>query len=163
MSRTKKLTYAGVLCGVAIVGSALSFPIFGSRCAPVQHIVNVIAAVLFGPFYAIGMAFVSSLIRNMLSMGTILAFPGSMFGAFLAGVMFKIFKKPSMAALGEIFGTSVLGGLAAYPLAIKFLGSVAGTIFFYSYILPFFVSTSVGAILGLCIIKIWKKGGYKIA
>ena len=39
----KKLAMAGVLTAVAVVGSLLSFPIFGSKCAPVQHMVNILA------------------------------------------------------------------------------------------------------------------------
>ena len=45
----KKLAMAGVLTAVAVVGSLLSFPIFGSKCAPVQHMVNILAAVVLGP------------------------------------------------------------------------------------------------------------------
>ena len=47
----KKLAMAGVLTAVAVVGSLLSFPIFGSKCAPVQHMVNILAAVVLGPVY----------------------------------------------------------------------------------------------------------------
>ena len=50
-SNTKKLALAGVLCAVAVVGSMFSFPVFGSKCAPVQHMVNVLCAVLLGPWY----------------------------------------------------------------------------------------------------------------
>ena len=32
---TKKLALAGMLCALAVVGSVFSFPIFGSKCAPV--------------------------------------------------------------------------------------------------------------------------------
>lgn len=56
-SNTKKLALAGVLCAVAVVGSMFSFPVFGSKCAPVQHMVNVLCAVLLGP----GMALVPHL------------------------------------------------------------------------------------------------------
>ena len=38
----KKLCMAGILCAVAVVGSTLSVPVFGSKCAPVQHMVNVL-------------------------------------------------------------------------------------------------------------------------
>lgn len=48
-TNTKKLTLAGVLCAVAVVGSMFSFPVFGSKCAPVQHMVNILCAVLLGP------------------------------------------------------------------------------------------------------------------
>ena len=44
----QKLAVAGVLTAVAVVGSFLSVPVAGSKCAPVQHMVNVFAAVLLG-------------------------------------------------------------------------------------------------------------------
>ena len=65
----KKLAMAGVLTAVAVVGSLLSFPIFGSKCAPVQHMVNILAAVVLGPGWGVGIAFCASLIRNLLGSG----------------------------------------------------------------------------------------------
>ena len=61
----QKLAAAGVLTAVAVVGSFLSVPVAGSKCAPVQHMVNVFAAVLLGPWWGIGIAFCASLIRNL--------------------------------------------------------------------------------------------------
>ena len=84
---TKKLATASILCAVAVVGSLFSFPVFGSKCAPVQHMVNIICAVLLGPAYGVGAAFVASLIRNLLGLGSLMAFPGSMFGALLCGLV----------------------------------------------------------------------------
>lgn len=52
----RKLTIAGVLVAVAVVGSLFSIPVFGAKCSPVQHMVNVLGAVLLGPGYAVGMA-----------------------------------------------------------------------------------------------------------
>ena len=81
----KKLALAGMFCAVAVVGSVFSFPVFGSKCAPVQHMVNILCAVLLGPYYGVGVAFVASLLRNLLGLGSLMAFPGSMFGALLCG------------------------------------------------------------------------------
>ena len=53
----RKLTIAGVLVAVAVVGSLFSIPVLGAKCSPVQHMVNVLGAVLLGPGYAVGMAF----------------------------------------------------------------------------------------------------------
>lgn len=72
---TKKLATASILCAVAVVGSLFSFPVFGSKCAPVQHMVNIICAVLLGPAYGVGAAFVASLIRNLLGLGSLMASP----------------------------------------------------------------------------------------
>ena len=74
-SNTKKLAIAGILCAVAVVGSLFTFPVLASKCAPIQHMVNVLCAVLLGPWYGVGVAFGASLIRNLLGLGTIMAFP----------------------------------------------------------------------------------------
>ena len=47
---TKKIALAGVFTALAVVGSFISFPVAGSKCAPVQHMVNILAAVTLGPF-----------------------------------------------------------------------------------------------------------------
>ena len=86
-TNTKKLTLAGVLCAVAVVGSMFSFPVFGSKCAPVQHMVNILCAVLLGPWYGVAVAFTASLRRNLLGLGSRMAFPGSMCGALLCGLV----------------------------------------------------------------------------
>ena len=66
----QKLAVAGVLTAAAVVGSFLSVPVAGSKCAPVQHMVNVFSAVLLGPWWGIGIAFCASLIRNLLGIGS---------------------------------------------------------------------------------------------
>ena len=147
MNRTQRLCLAAVLCAVAVVGSLFSFPIAGSKCAPVQHMVNILCAVLLGPGYGVGAAFAASLIRNLLSLGSPMAFPGSMFGALLCGLTYRKTKNIPLTLLAEVFGTAVLGGLCAWPVAILVMGQDAGTIAFYAYIVPFFVSTAGGAVL----------------
>lgn len=87
-TNSKKLALAGVLCAVAVVGSMLQFPVFGSQCAPVQHMVNVICAVFLGPGYGVAVAFLASLLRNIFGLGSLLAFPGSMCGALLCGLVY---------------------------------------------------------------------------
>ena len=87
-SNVKKLAVAGLLCALAVVGSMfIVFPVFGSKCAPVQHMVNILCAVFLGPWYGVGVAFGASLIRNLLGVGSLMAFPGSMCGALLCGLM----------------------------------------------------------------------------
>ena len=154
-----KLTLAGVLCAVAVVGSIFSFPVFGSKCAPVQHMVNILCAVLLGPWYGLGVAFAASLLRNLLGLGTLLAFPGSMCGALLCGVVYWKTRRLLPTLVAEVFGTAVLGGLCAYPMAILFLGKTAGELAFYAYIIPFLVSTAGGAILSGIILFALEKAG----
>ena len=146
-NKTRKLVMASVFCAVAVVGSLFSFPIFGSKCAPIQHMVNILCGILLGPWYALGAAFTASLLRNLLGLGSILAFPGSMCGALLCGLVYRRTQSIIGALCGEVFGTGILGGLCAYPLAILFLGQSAGSIAFYTYIFPFLVSTAAGALV----------------
>ena len=93
----RKLTIAGVLVAVAVVGSLFSIPVLGAKCSPVQHMVNVLGAVLLGPWYALGMGFAAALIRNVLGLGSLLAFPGSMIGALLCGLAYKACPKLPVA------------------------------------------------------------------
>ena len=53
----QKLSIAGILCALAVVGSLFSFPVLGSKCAPIQHMVNIVCAVLLGPWYGVAVAF----------------------------------------------------------------------------------------------------------
>ena len=72
----KKLTLTALFAAVAVVGSLFSFPVFGSKCAPVQHLVNVLCALTVGPWWGLAQAFAASLIRNLMGLGSPLAFPG---------------------------------------------------------------------------------------
>lgn len=146
-TNVKKLAIAGVFCGVAVVGSLFSFPVFGSKCSPVQHMVNILCAVLLGPGYSVGAAFGAALIRNLLGLGSLMAFPGSMFGALVCGVVYWKTKNVMATLLGEVFGTAILGGLCAYPVAIFFMGQSAAGLAFYAYVIPFLISTAAGAII----------------
>ncbi len=158
-SETKKLCYAGLLCAAAVAGSFFYFPVFGSKCVPVQHMVNILCAVLLGPFYGVGVAFCASLIRNLLGIGSLMAFPGSMFGALLCGIAFWKTKSVPLTLFAEVFGTAILGGLCAYPVAILLMGMQAGEIAFYAYVIPFLVSTAGGAILSGILLGALRKTG----
>ena len=155
----RKMTLAALLCAIAVVGSMFSIPVFGSKCAPVQHMVNVLCAVLLGPWYGFGAAFVASLIRNLLGLGSLMAFPGSMLGALLCGLIYYKTKNLPATLIGEVFGTAVLGGLCAYPVAIFLMGMNAAEIAFYAYIVPFLISTAAGALISGVLIYSLKRTG----
>lgn len=161
-TNTKKIALAGVLCAVAVVGSMFSFPVFGSNCAPVQHMVNVLCAVLLGPWYGVAVAFVASLLRNLLGLGSLMAFPGSMCGALLCGIVYHKTKNLLATLAGEVFGTGIIGGLLAWPVAVFLMGKAAGDIAFYAYVVPFLVSTVGGSIIaGVVLIALEKNGALK--
>jgi energy coupling factor transporter S component ThiW len=153
--QTKKLTFSALLVAIgAMAGNLIYIPVGAAKCFPVQHTINVISGVLLGPWYAVANAFLISLLRNMLGTGSPLAFPGSMIGAFFAGAMYLKFGKKSYAVLGEIFGTGILGGLLAFPIAKFMLGKDVAAFYF---IIPFLISTIGGSILGYSILKVMEK------
>ncbi|MCM1165113.1 MAG: energy coupling factor transporter S component ThiW [Lachnospiraceae bacterium] len=161
-TNVRKLCMAAFLTALAVAGSLITFPIGASKCSPVQHMVNIIAGVYLGPWWAMGSGFCAALIRNFMALGTPLAFPGSMIGSFLSGVMYHwIFKnKPQYirlpsAYVGELFGTSVLGGLLAYPVAAFVMGNKEAALF--TYVLPFFVSCSVGTVIAAVLVTALKR------
>ncbi|WP_418754579.1 energy coupling factor transporter S component ThiW [Eshraghiella crossota] len=155
--KLKKLVLTAVFAAVAVVGSLFSFPVFGSKCAPVQHLINVLCAVILGPGYGIAAAFVSSLIRNLLGLGTLLAFPGSMCGALLAGLLYHYIKKLPAAYIGEVFGTAVIGGMLSYPVAAFIMGSKGAALF--TFVVPFLISTAGGTLLAVLITVPLKQTG----
>ena len=154
-----KVALSGMFTAVAVVGSMIQFPVFGSQCAPVQHMVNVLCAVLLGPGYGVAVAFLASLLRNLFSLGSLLAFPGSMCGALLCGLIYWKTKNLPATLVGEVFGTGIIGGLLSYPIAVAFMGVTAGSIAFYAYVVPFLVSTVGGSILAGILVAALQRGG----
>lgn len=150
----RKLTLAALLVAVAVACAPLSIPVGASKCFPIQHLVNILGGVFLGPWYAVGMAFTTSLLRVLMGTGTLLAFPGSMCGALLCGLAYRWFRKLPLAYVGELFGTSVLGGVLAYPMATLVLGKEAAV---FTYLLPFFVSSLGGTVIAVVLVTALKK------
>ena len=151
MTPTRKRTYAGILTAIAVLGGVLSFPVLGSRCAPVQHLVNILAAVLLGPFWGIGVAFAASLLRNITGLGSLMAFPGSMIGALCCGIVYHCTRRIGITCLAEALGTGILGALAAYPVAAVLMGLNPTS--YTVYILPFLISTGVGSAVAFLLLR----------
>ena len=148
---TRKLVLSGILIAIATVLGTFSIPILGAKASPIQHLINVISGVTLGPVYGLLCAFVSSLLRNILGTGSILAFPGSMVGVLLAGLLYKKFKKVELAVIGEVVGTGIIGALLAYPLSAFVLGREVAL---FVYIVPFSLSSIVGSLIAYIILKI---------
>ncbi|MCD8035826.1 MAG: energy coupling factor transporter S component ThiW [Clostridiales bacterium] len=152
----KKLVATAMLTAVASALSAFAIPIGASKCFPIQHLVNVVAAVTLGPTYGVLAAFCTSVIRNLIGTGTLLAFPGSMVGALLAGLVYNKTHNLFAACIGEVIGTGIIGGMLCYPIATFVLGKEAAL---FTYVLPFLVSTAGGSIIAAILLFSMEKTG----
>ena len=154
MSNIKKLALAGIFVAMGVVCSAFYIPIGVAKCFPVQSLINVLSGVLLGPLYAVCVAFVTSIIRVMTGTGTLLAFPGSMCGALLCGVLYKYTKNIVMALAGEVFGTGIIGAILAFPVASLLLSK---TVALFGFVIPFGLSSLIGAAIALVFLNALKK------
>ena len=155
--KTRDVSRAVILVAIAVALSWFSIPVGISKCYPVQHMVNVLGAVMLGPVYALGIAFFAGLIRNLLGLGTLLAFPGGMIGALLAGLAYRWFKNIYLAGVGEIIGTGLLGSLTSvWIVAPIFMGKSMPVI---TMMIAFSVSTIGGTIIGIVALKLLRKAG----
>lgn len=153
----KKMILTAIFAAIAVIGSMFSVPVAGSKCAPVQHLINVLCAIFLGPWYGVAAAFIASVLRNMMGLGTLLAFPGSMCGALLSGFLYRISGKRITAYAGEMFGTGVIGGMLAYPVAALLMGNSSATLFMF--VIPFLISTIGGTILASILCETLAKSG----
>ena len=154
-SQIKKMAVTAILAAVAVVGSTFSFPVFGSKCAPVQHLVNVLCAVFVGPWWGLAAAFISSLIRNLTGLGTLLAFPGSMCGALISGLLYEKTRSIPAGCIGEVVGTGLIGGMLAYPVAAFVMGNANAALF--TFVVPFLISTAGGTIIAFIVLMALKQ------
>lgn len=154
--RLKKLVVSGMLVALTVALSGFSIPIGASKCFPIQHLVNILAGVFLGPAYGVSMAFCTSLIRNLMGTGSLLAFPGSMVGAFLGAWLFHKTGKLVTAYLGEVIGTGLIGGTLCYPVSVLLMGKEVAVFFF---VVPFLLSTACGTILAAILIAMLRRLG----
>lgn len=149
--KTRKLTSAAMLIAIGTLSAHLIYiPAGASKCFPVQHAINVMGAVLLGTDYAVAIGFIIATLRNLFGTGSILAFPGSMLGALVAGLLYSRYKAIPAAMAGEVFGTGILGGFVAWIMASALLGTDTVAWFF---IPPFLVSTIGGSIIAGLLLK----------
>ena len=158
MNPIKKLTLTAMITALTTLTSSFIFiPAGFAKILPVQHLANVLTAVLLGPAYPVTQAFLVSIIRNMSGTGSIFAFPGSMIGALLAAILYRKTQSLKFPCLGEVIGTGILGSLACYPLATLLLGEKAPL---FGFLPAFMFSSFAGAILAFILLKILLKNNY---
>lgn len=175
LPQTQRLALSATFVALGVILSYLSVPIGPAKVFPFQHVINVIAGVLLGPWYAVLTAFGISAIRDALGTGTLLAFPGSMFGALVVGYAYRWLKRPE-AGLVEPIGTVLIGGAVGYaliagldapatllgfvkalpPSSQPYLGIFGGA---FAIMASFAVSSIPGSILGYFALRALRRAG----
>ncbi len=158
LTTTHRVALSVVLAALAVALAPFSIPVGIARLFPGQHMVNVLAAVLVGPWWGLGVAFTASLVRNVLGLGTPLAFPGSMVGVLLAGLAFRATRNVLFAAVGEVIGTGLIGAVVGALLVAPYI--MDSTMAVGALIVPFLLSSIAGAALGVLGVQILRRAGY---
>ena len=155
---TRRITRAVILVALGVALSPFtSIPIGIAKINPAQHFVNVVGAVLLGPWWATGIALVIGILRNAMGTGTLLAFPGGMIGAFFAGLAYRYSRSIYLGALGEMIGTGLLGATAsAFIIAPVLMGKA---IALGALIIAFSGSTIAGSIIGVLALNLLARAG----
>lgn len=153
----RKLTFTAILIALNVVlSSVVIIPLGPIKAAPIQHLVNVLSAVLVGPWYGLAQALISSILRIVFGSGTPFAFPGSMIGVLLASLFFIYRRHLFMAAVGEVIGTGIIGSLMCIPVAwVLGLGHLAVK----PLMLAFIISSLLGATISYVLLMILKRKG----
>ncbi len=150
--QTRLVAQAVVLVAIGVALAPLtSFPVGIAKVNPTQHFVNVLGAVLLGPWWAVANAAIIGAIRNALGVGTPLAFPGGMIGAFLSGYAYRYTRNIFAAAAGEVVGTGIIAalfsGLIFAPVVMN------KTMALSVLVLSFLLSTLIGTIVALIALR----------
>jgi len=126
----KKLATVAVFSALGVVLSPFTgFPVFGTIANPTQHMINAVLGVLLGPFWAALAAIIIGTTRNMLSIGTVYAFPGGIPGGIIVGMVYWFLKRLKrsektrlISALTEPIGTLLIGVPLALFLVAPWMG-----------------------------------------
>ena len=156
-SNTRKVALAVVLTALSVILGSLSIPVGVTKVAPAQHMINAVGGVLLGPWYAVVMAVVTATIRMGLGTGTIFAYPGSIFGGLVVGLVYKYIKKSDYVALLEPLGTVVIGATLSALVVAPIAGKSMTLEFFW---IAFAASCIPGSILGFIVLKALRRAGF---
>ena len=152
MKTKNKLLRITVLSVLVALGVVIS-PIlrFEGMC-PMAHFINIVCAVLLGPFESLLFAVLIGIIRMIFLGIPPIALTGAIFGAFLSGVFYKASKgKLLLAVLGEIVGTGIIGAIASYPV-MTFLWGREGLSWLF-YVPSFICGTLIGGSIAFVFLR----------
>ena len=153
-TEVRKLVYTALLAALTVVLSAVVIiPVGPTKVQPMQHMMNVVAGILLGPFYATLGAVVTGLVRFFLGTGTVFAFPGGIPGALVVGLAYKYIKKDWVGLL-EPIGTGPIGATLSVFLVAPLIDR---TMSLWTFQVAFLASSIPGSIIGLVLVLALKK------
>ncbi len=148
----KKSLKMSVLAMLIALGVVISPLLRVEGMCPMAHLINIVCAVLLGPWYALLCAFIIGILRMTLMAIPPLALTGAVFGAFLSGALYRLSKgKLIFAVIGEIIGTGIIGAIVSYPVMTYFWGYNDLTWFFY--VPSFIAGTLIGGSIAFIFLK----------
>ena len=128
-SVTKRITFLALFTALGVtIAPFFWFQFLATKAFPGQHLVNGLAGVIIGPWWAGLAAVFIGIIRNMLGIGTVYAFPGGIPGAIVVGLIYKVTKRfdnrlaKYSAVLFEPVGTVIIGGTLSLLLVAPLMG-----------------------------------------
>lgn len=129
VSATKRISlFIAIVSLGIIIAPLLWFPFFTTKAYPGQHLINALAGVMLGPWWAAAAAILIGIVRNILGIGTIYAFPGGIPGGVVVGLVYLVTrrsKRPAiryLAALAEPIGTVLIGGTLSLAVIAPIIG-----------------------------------------
>lgn len=137
--------------------------------------INAVLGVLLGPFWTAIAATFIGIIRNMLGVGTLYAFPGGIPGGIVVGIVYWLLKhlkisekKRLISAFTEPIGTLLIGAPLALFLVASWMGSQdllnltaeKGALLAFSiFSAGWALSCVSGSIIGFLILLVLSKAG----
>lgn len=156
MTKNKKLLKMIFMAMIIAVGVIISPILRVEGMCPMAHFINIICAVMLGPYYALLCAILIGIIRMCIMGIPPLALTGAVFGAFLSGLLYKVSKgKIIFAVIGEIIGTGLIGSIASYPV-MKLFWNTNGTydhLTWFFYVPSFVLGTLIGGSFAFLFLK----------
>lgn len=126
----KKLALLIVFSALGVAISPLTwFYFLGTKAYPTQHMINAILGVLLGPFWAATASILVGTIRNMLTTGTVYAFPGGIPGGVVVGLTYwalKVLKRSEKVRLASAFTEPIGTLLIGVPLSLFLVAPLMG-------------------------------------
>lgn len=151
-----------VLAMLVAVGVVISPILRVEGMCPMAHLINIVCAVLLGPWWSLLCATLIGVIRMLFLGIPPLALTGAVFGAVLSGVFYRLSNGKILAAcIGEVIGTGIIGAIVSYPVMTLLWNGTGAynhlTLFFY---VPSFIGgTLIGGTVAFLLLSALSRCG----